>query len=1121
MTRVTHEDIARALAREGDFHVPTEEQRAIIEAPLDPALVVAGAGSGKTQTMMLRILWLVANEGIAAQHVLGLTFTRKAAAELRERIETGLDGLRRVGLITTDEFDVPQVSTYNAFANSVYSQYALLVGRNPDATLLDEPGAFSIMRQVLLEHDDRTLHSLDKPSVGHMSAVALKIARGMREMRLDGTAVRAQADAMLERLTSLPGRETIKTNEILDRLDKLKLYAGIADRYELEKRAAGVVEFSDQVATATEILELDPSIAGELRAEAQVVILDEYQDTSAGQIRMLSHLFKGHNVMAVGDPKQSIYGWRGASAANMKRFGEDFFGLRPGARFELSVSWRNDTRILEAANRVAAALPEAVGARELRPRADAGPGTVDHAYLLTDGEEAARIAAWFRRLLVDDPQGSARTAAVLVRSRSHMAVIAAALREAEVPHQVLELGGLFSTPEVTDLNSILRAAADEHAGNELIRLLVGAQFEVGLADITALHGIAKRQSRRDTTGQSLSRARIDAEQHDAKTEDRGVSLVDALDVVRGSRRGAFAGFGLSEEGERRLREAAELLHEVRARLTLPLVELVEFTIRRARLDIETVANPNRAVGRANLEAYLDAVTSYTAANPAAEIREFLDWIELAESDDKHPEITEPTQKQGVVQITTMHSSKGLEWDCVAIAQLSNKILPDPSGNSTWIPADELPYEMRDDAADLPQFDWRHAESLEDIKCELNEDKIRVLPPPVGERPSFARQKLLHQLNEDRRLAYVAVTRARSKLLLTGSRWRGVNSTAFLPSPFLHEIVGDITLECPPGSEPYALIDGEPVVFSKEQDEGELKLIKDTLRRNPNEGGEVRTWPRPPMAGTRLARLRACAARIRTLLEGENPPEPGRGTSAYDGLIDLLIAEREAEGGQSRLRLPDRFGASLLHDLLDNPVAIARARRRPMPQEPFRATLIGNLFHGWVESLYTDVSAGGATLEGTDLDDEERADAGLQRMGQDDRDRLDAFKQTFLKSRFAKHGTRPAAVELSIDSPFGDRTIVGKLDAVYVDEDTGNVEIVDWKTGRAPRTSAERRGRELQLMCYAHAYSAGFDVPLERIRATLYYVSSDEEITVADIMSREALLELLQDAERRVERAAGG
>ncbi|SJM56922.1 ATP-dependent DNA helicase [Gulosibacter sp. 10] len=1113
MTAVTHEQIARALDPGAErLHLPTTEQQEIIEAPLDPALVVAGAGSGKTHTMMLRIMWLIANRGVAPQQILGLTFTRKAAGELRERIERGLDGLRRAGLIEVDEFDVPQVSTYNSYANTIYAQYALLVGRDPDATLIDEPGAFSLMREVLLDHSHDLLSAREKVSLSHLTTTCLRVAREMREMWLGVEQVHEYADAVIGRIADLPGRPNADTRQPLARLPMLRLYAEVAEQYERRKRETGVVEFSDQVATASEIIALDPSIGAELREQSRVVILDEYQDTSVGQIRLLAGLFKGHSVMAVGDPKQSIYGWRGASAANMSRFHEDFDGLAAGRDFQLSISWRNDRRILEAANVVAAPLPEGRGTKTLDAREEAGEGVLESAYLLTDRDEAKRIAVWFRALLVDAEGGADRTAAVLVRNRSHMAPIAEALAEEGVPHQVLGLGGLFSTPEIVDLNALLRSAAEPQAGSELIRLLAGARFEVGLADITALSRLARASGGRDLDGERLQGERKRLERNDAKTEDRGESLAEALDAFRGARPGRFRELGVSEAGEARLREAARLLHEIRIRLTLPLPDLVDFAIRESRLDIEAIANPGRAVGRANLEAYLDAVVAYTRSNPSADVHEFLDWVALAEGDDSLAEITEAAARRGVVQLTTMHSAKGLEWHHVAVPQLSDSILPSTSGAKVWLESDALPYELRADGDDLPQFDWRHAETLDDIKAEFKPDGVRTLPL-VGERPSFVEQKRAHLVAEARRLAYVAVTRARTHLLLTGSRWRGLNTKPLYPSEFLYEMAGELTLDSPEGREQFARIEGEPVVLRAALDAEDRKAIDAALPENPNSGGEPVEWPRPPMPPARLERLREAGRRILEINE-EDAPE----VSSYDPIIDLLFAEREADRQGEAAALPERFGASLLHDLLADPVAIARQRRRPMPQEPFRATLIGNLFHSWVESLYTEVGGGGTMLDGADLDDEDRADPGLERATAQDHEALERFKATFLASRFAANGRRPAAVELGINSPLGAHTVVGKLDAVYVDDESGEVEIVDWKTGRAPSTEAEREGRELQLMCYAHAYAESFDVPIERIRATLYYVSSDREISVRRMLSREALIEKLERAREEVEAA---
>src|SRR5690606_38901258 len=161
----------------------------------------------------------------------------------------------------------------------------------------------------------------------------------------------------------------------LVKLDRLRPYACLAAEYEARKRERGLIEFTDQVVGALEICRRAPEVVQLLRARHEHVILDEYQDTSVGQTALLATMFGGHSLMAVGDPKQSIYGWRGASAANMRRFHSDF-GAAPEATYTLSTSWRNDVRILEVANLIAAPLSqrEPHPLPELGPRPGAGPG---------------------------------------------------------------------------------------------------------------------------------------------------------------------------------------------------------------------------------------------------------------------------------------------------------------------------------------------------------------------------------------------------------------------------------------------------------------------------------------------------------------------------------------------------------------------------------------------------------------------------------------------------------------------------------------------------------------------------------------------------------------------------
>lgn len=1121
MSPITFDELAALTTKPGaTVHPITDEQRAIVDSPLAPSIVTAGAGSGKTHTMMLRILWLVANEGVAPAEVLGLTFTRKAAGELRERVEGGLARLRAAGKIDFDEFNLPQVSTYNSYASEIYKQYALLVGREPDALLLDEPSAFSLMRSVVLAADDGGLDTLGTTAVGSVASTALKVARAMRENGRSAeeviaytTEVKGHAD-LVEANSSKPLTQTLRTTNLqLERLDQLAVYARLAETYQARKAELGAIEFSDQVAYAAQIIALDPAIAEEVRGDIRQVILDEYQDTSVGQTRLFSDLFRGHAVMAVGDPKQSIYAWRGASAANMKRFAEDFAIGANYHRFTLTTSWRNDREILRVANQIAAPLPAGERGEELRPSPAAGEGEVRIHHYLTEPDEARHVAEWFAGKLAAEPQA---TGVILVRARSSMAAFAKALQESGVPHQVLGLGGLVRTPEVVDLTALLRAAADEYAGSELLRVLLGARFELGLADAHQLTTLADALTRLGADGRQLTPERRQAMRNDVRDDETGTSLAEALEFVRTATSETVRRFipDLTQEGERRLRDAGALISEIRGAMDLPLVEWVTTTIARSGLRVETTANPRNLVAGANLDAFVDAVVQYAAAVPAADVHEFLDWLELTFRDDQLSEYSPTPPREGVVQLTTIHSAKGLEWDYVALGTLAKGRLPKPEGANQLVGSGELPNALREDREDLPQLPLRKIVTDDDLKWHFKAEVSHDRGYSANEREApYATQKFLQRIREDRRLAYVAMTRARHGLFLTSSRWKPGAKTPMTPSMFQLELCTELPLEHTEFDAPWARIDDAPVTFDLEQTDDDIAAIKKALATNPLDGDDTpQAWPQAPMAARDLAQARELADEVRTAAASDAT------ASGYDELIDLLLAEREQAGGAPELRLPSRFGASLLHDLFDDPAAIARNAARPMPTRPYRATLVGNLFHSWVESLYQDVAGGGAALEGADLDDADFTSASMAQLDDADRELLERLQGTFLTSRFTADGRRPVAVELPVDAPLGEFTIVNKIDAVYRDAD-GAVEIVDWKTGRAPCTDAERRGREYQLMSYAHAYAASFDVPLELIRATLYYVAEDVELSVRDLLGSEELLLRLRAAQRQV--AGGG
>ncbi|KAB1655105.1 ATP-dependent helicase [Pseudoclavibacter chungangensis] len=1096
---ITHELLAEALRSSADspLIVPTDEQRAVIEAPFGPSLVVAGAGSGKTQTMVQRIVWLIARHGVDPASILGLTFTRKAAAELRDRVDRAVGRLREAGLVGGTDVDLPEVATYNAFANRLFTENALVVGQEPDALLLDDAGAFTLMRGIVLRSDDDRLAALDS-SVSTIVRGALDLARGMRENGVAPDDLDGVADAF-DGFLELPGR-VVKGRptpyrdviDAQDRMSALRPFARLAASYEAEKRRRGVIEFADQVAAAAAVVERAPAVAEEVRRRAAHVILDEYQDTSVGQTGLLSSLFRGHSIMAVGDPKQSIYGWRGASAGNMRRFPSDF-GAPDGPvppRLTLSVSWRNDVAVLDAANTIAAGIERPGGdgpvdepLPELRPRSGAGPGEVRATFTQSLDEEAEAIAGWFADAFAGRASDDRPSGAILFRVRRLMPLFADALAARGVPCRIVGLGGLMWLPEIVDLTSLLRVASDPTAGSELIRLLVGSRFALGPADVAALHTLARRLAALDWRMRRYS-ASVRTAARASVASDDDEALGDALEYVAAASDDDPLLSGISATARTRLVEAAVLVDDVRSRIGAPLVELVEFAIARSRLDLEAAANPSRSRGRTDLDAFVDAVVGFQAAQPNAGLGALLDWLDLVADDDALARSTDEPEP-GTVQLMTVHGAKGLEWDLVAVPRCVAGEFPASSREGTgWVRKGVLPYPLRADAADLPRF----ALDGYSTQKEVVED-LKRLKDEVAER----------QAGEERRLAYVAITRARSRLLLTGSYWVPSRKRPGAPSPYLDEL----------------------------RDRGLVGAAPERVADEPPsaDGVERVQWPREPFrdGGAAVRALADAVERHRPAVatRAAHSAEDARtaaggAVSSWRAELDLLLAERASARDPSGVDLPHRIAASHFKDLVTDPERTADERRRPMPQRPYRQTRLGTMFHTWVEHHFGG-GGGGELLDGglLDVDPDDRALLGLDAGTAADTAALAKLRAAFERTAWASR--KPVEVERSIEVPLGGHTLVCKLDAVFERAD-GVFEVVDWKTGRAPDGEDAAWERQLQLALYTLAYSRYRGVDARRISAVLVYVAESGEVREFrfDRVSDEAeLRELLARASERV------
>ncbi|NHN56487.1 ATP-dependent helicase [Calidifontibacter sp. DB0510] len=1076
-------EIAQALG----LFPPTEEQRAVIEQPLGPLLVVAGAGSGKTETMAGRVVWLVANGFVQPDEVLGLTFTRKAAGQLAERIGSRLRRLEQRGLWspqpapdgTPGLADIPTVQTYHSYAGRLVREHGLRAGVEPDARLLTEAAAWQYASEVVHRYDG-PMGEVDK-SDRTVTAAVVGLAGEMAEHLLASDEVDRYLTSVIAELQSQPpsGRsKALKAGakEAVAVLSARRQILPIVQRYQALKRERSALDFADQMAVAARVAQRFPVVGAMERRRFRAVLLDEFQDTSEAQMVLLRSLFVADGeavpVTAVGDPNQSIYGWRGASATTLAAFPGNFReGDRETPVLQLSTSWRNASSVLDAANTVSEPLrrDSAVEVAVLRPRPDAPAGRVELARLTTVDDEAALIADWLRQRRRPDADGVLPTAAVLCRKRSLFAPMAEALRRAGLPVEVVGIGGLLLTPEVSDLVSLLWVVQDPTRGDRLMRLLTGPMVRLGAADLDALAAWSRHLL-------DEAHRRIPREQRDIAPDSKErAAIAEALDQLPPAGWTGPRGERLSDLGARRLAALAAIVQRLRSMPGLPLAELAGEAERALGLDIEVLARPEHTpeTARVHLDAFADVASHFSASADRPTLGGFLEWLDAAEEEERGLDAPELEASHDAVQILTVHAAKGLEWDHVAVPGLVEGTFPDHATNAAWddelaawtltkaadhrdwrvlgkgwlIGVEGVPYELRGDRAGLPEFRW--AEATDVVHGQELYEQFRA---EVGE----------HLMREERRLAYVALTRARSDLLLTSSAWL-TGATPRLPARFLLEL-----REAGAGTElaweemPEPGVDGKAV--------------------NPREAEPVTTsWPHDPLADRR-SQLAAAYDRVRASVADDTVPVQTEAGAFGARVAELhqLLRER-AERRRTRVAavlLPQHLSASGVVALARDPERFARELRRPMPSPPALAARQGTQFHAWVEQYYASAAL-------VDIGE-------LPGSGDDDADPqadLETMKAAFLASEWA--GRTPSEIELALETWIGGLAVRGRIDAVFPRPD-GGFTIVDWKTGKPP-SGAAARARDLQLAAYRVAFARLHGLAPDRVDAAFFYAQTGETV----------------------------
>ncbi|MFC7869064.1 UvrD-helicase domain-containing protein [Streptomyces murinus] len=1122
----------------------TPEQTACITAPPAPQVIVAGAGSGKTTVMAARVVWLAGTGQVAPEQVLGLTFTNKAAGELAERVRKALV---KAGVTDPDTIDPdnppgePVISTYHSFAGRLLTDHGLRIGLEPASRLLADATRYQLAARVLREAPG-PYPALTR-SFADLVSDLLALDSELSEHLVGPGELRAWDAGLLTALqdAKLSNAELRKVPETATARREL---AELVQRYRTAKRERDLLDFGDQIALSARLATL-PEVGRLLREEFRVVLLDEYQDTSVAQRVLLAGLFgsgTGHPVTAVGDPCQAIYGWRGASVANLDDFPDHFRHAdgSPATRQALSENRRSGGRLLDLANGLAAPLRALhAGVEALRPAPGAErDGLVRCALLPTHAEELDWLADSVAHLV---RTGTAPgEIAVLCRTAADFAAIQGALVAREVPVEVVGLSGLLHLPEVADLVAVCEVLQDPGANASLVRLLTGPRWRIGPRDLALLGRRARllvAHAGAADTGDPDRRLAAAVEGTDPAEV---ISLADALDTFLDARGGDEDGLPFSPDARVRFARLAGELRDLRRALSDPLMDVLHRVLAVTGLEVELSASPGALAARRRetLANFLDVAAAFAAGDGEATLLAFLGFLRTAVQYEKGLDNALPGG-ENTVKVLTAHKSKGLEWDVVAVPGLVTGTFPSAQGRDKWTAgAKVLPHALRGDAATLPDVDGWDARGMKAFHEAMKE----------------------HQHTEELRLGYVTFTRPRSLLLGSGHWWGPSQKKKRGPSDFLQELYahcaaghGEIEVwaeepaddeENPALREPDAdlawplPLDADALARRRAAAETVLAHLDTLPPTGPAPTGpathEDPDWPTPPEeppydepyeeppydepyeeppyedpygAGSHHEPYgdgpHAGAPAIPH--QAPAPAEPGPGPdltpeesrliASWDRDLDALAGELLlARRAVTDVPLPATLTATQLLRLAEDPDGLAQELARPMPRPPQRAARRGTRFHAWVESRYEELA-----LPLLEPDELPGADAEIA-----DEEDLEALKEAFERTEYARR--TPYRVEEPVQVVLAGRVVRGRIDAVYREGEgaSATYEIVDWKTGR------EHTADPLQLAVYRLAWAEQQGVPLHAVTATFLYVRTGEAVRPRDLPGRAALERLLTD-----------
>ncbi|HYM84387.1 MAG TPA: ATP-dependent helicase, partial [Candidatus Dormibacteraeota bacterium] len=473
------------------------EQRRAVTHGEGPLLVVAGAGTGKTQVITRRIAWLIATKRARPSEILALTFTDRAAEEMQVRV----DQLVPYGYTDTS------ISTFHAFGDRLVREHAFELGLPPDVRVLSRPEVVILLREHLFDLPLDRYRPLGDPT-RFLAALAALFSRAKDE-DVPPAAYAAYAEGLQrssvelrEAVEAAGGKATEAERDAADAAEEeaareLEL-ARAYERYQELLASSGSLDFGDQVSLALRLVRTSPSARRELQRRYRYILVDEFQDTNRAQAELVALLGEPHrNVTVVGDDDQSIYKFRGAAISNILDFRDRYRGARTVV---LRRNYRSRRPVLDAAYRLVRfndpdrlEVREGIVKRLVAERNVADPAPVRLESFATGGDEADWVAAEIGRRIAAG--GRASDHAVLVRTNAVADPVLRSLSVAGIPWRFSGTSGLYGRPEVRQLIAFLRSVADPTSSTDVYALATCDVYGLGGEDLTAIVNTARRRNR--------------------------------------------------------------------------------------------------------------------------------------------------------------------------------------------------------------------------------------------------------------------------------------------------------------------------------------------------------------------------------------------------------------------------------------------------------------------------------------------------------------------------------------------------------------------------------------------------------------------------------------------------